>query len=386
MKSALPPPPVSTVMIVDDERDNLNVLEAALSQAGYRVAVFPRGELALVAAREEPPDLVLLDVRMPGMDGYEVCRRFKAEEALSPVPIIFISALAATDDIAAGFACGGVDYIAKPFREAEVLARVCAHIALRRAYLKLAEQHALMERTQEELRLANVNLSQLIDCREREVLAATGAALRAADDEAHRIGQEIHDGLCQELVDLLRMAENLGAGREGDVDLRQQLPILAGQAMFVLRLAREVSYSLTLHDLETQTLREALEVFVRRFESVSGVAIELNFGSGLAEFSRETSAHIYRIVREAVVNAILHGGAQHIWIDLILERQRAIVSVTNDGDVQPDMTQLTQGVGLSQVWMRARLLGGAFTLRRSAQGQTVAELIIPCGEQKEGQQ
>ncbi len=386
MKSALPPPPVSTVMIVDDERDNLNVLEAALSQAGYRVAVFPRGELALVAAREEPPDLVLLDVRMPGMDGYEVCRRFKAEEALSPVPIIFISALAATDDIAAGFACGGVDYIAKPFREAEVLARVCAHIALRRAYLKLAEQHALMERTQEELRLANVNLSQLIDCREREVLAATGAALRAADDEAHRIGQEIHDGLCQELVGLLRMAENLGAGREGDVDLRQQLPILAGQAMFVLRLAREVSYSLTLHDLETQTLREALEVFVRRFESVSGVAIELNFGSGLAEFSRETSAHIYRIVREAVVNAILHGGAQHIWIDLILERQRAIVSVTNDGDVQPDMTQLTQGVGLSQVWMRARLLGGAFTLRRSAQGQTVAELIIPCGEQKEGQQ
>ena len=131
----------ATVMIIDDEPENLNVLATSLSHAGYRVSVFPRGELALAAARDEPPALVLLDIRMPDMDDYEVCRRFKADEKLRTIPILFISALSASEDIAACFACGGVDYIAKPFREPEVLARVRTHIALSDTYLKLSIQH-----------------------------------------------------------------------------------------------------------------------------------------------------------------------------------------------------------------------------------------------------
>jgi two-component system sensor histidine kinase/response regulator len=131
-----------TIAIVDDEPENLNVLEASLSNAGYRVAVFPRGELALAAAQDEQPDLILLDIRMPGMDGYEVCRRFKADEHLRAIPILFISALSSQEDLSAGFECGGVDYITKPFHENEVLARVSTHIALKKAYDQLAGQHA----------------------------------------------------------------------------------------------------------------------------------------------------------------------------------------------------------------------------------------------------
>jgi two-component system sensor histidine kinase/response regulator len=84
---------------------------------------------------------VLLDIRMPGMDGYELCRQFKADEALRSIPILFISALSAAEDIAAGFERGGVDYIAKPFRQSEVLARVRVHLALRAAYAGLAQAH-----------------------------------------------------------------------------------------------------------------------------------------------------------------------------------------------------------------------------------------------------
>lgn len=141
-------PSPETVAIVDDEPENLRVLEASLSQLGYRVAVFPRGELALAAALEEPPDLGLFDVRMPGLDGYELCRRFKAEERLRDIPIIFISGLSAAEDIAAGFACGGVDYITKPIREVEVLARVRTHLAFRRAYLELAKAMARIKTLQ----------------------------------------------------------------------------------------------------------------------------------------------------------------------------------------------------------------------------------------------
>ncbi|MEI6673543.1 MAG: hybrid sensor histidine kinase/response regulator [Verrucomicrobiota bacterium] len=135
----------ATLMIVDDEPENLNVLGAMLSEAGWAVRAFPHGELALAAARAEPPALVLLDVRMPGMDGYEVCRRLKADERLYQIPVLFISALSAAADITAGFACGGVDYIVKPFREVEVLARVRTHLALRAAYIKLAQEHARLQ-------------------------------------------------------------------------------------------------------------------------------------------------------------------------------------------------------------------------------------------------
>ena len=135
----------SPLMIVDDEPENLNVLGTMLSEAGWAVRAFPQGELALAAAREEPPALVLLDVRMPGMDGHEVCRRFKEDERLSQIPVLFISALSAAADITAGFVCGGVDYIVKPFREVEVLARVRTHLALRAAYIELAQDYTRLQ-------------------------------------------------------------------------------------------------------------------------------------------------------------------------------------------------------------------------------------------------
>lgn len=133
--------PIS-LMIVDDEPENLNVLGDMLRGLGMNVRAFPHGAMALAAALHEPPALVLLDIRMPDMDGYEVCRLFKADEILCEIPILFISALSAAADITAGFACGGVDYISKPFREAEVLARIHTHLALRAAYVKLAQEHA----------------------------------------------------------------------------------------------------------------------------------------------------------------------------------------------------------------------------------------------------
>ena len=129
----------ATIMIVDDEPDNLNVLGEMLRHQGWEVRAFPRGKMALAAAAEEPPDLVLLDIRMPEMDGYEVCRRFKADERLRPIPIIFLSAFTAPADKVRAFETGGVDYVTKPFAEAEVLARTHTHLRLRRHQLHLED-------------------------------------------------------------------------------------------------------------------------------------------------------------------------------------------------------------------------------------------------------
>jgi len=132
------------IMIVDDNPANLKLLEDMLSQQGYEVRAFPRGRLALAAADQEPPDLILLDINMPEMNGYEVCEQLKSSARLSDVPVIFLSALTAIEDKVKGFRSGGVDYISKPFQFEEAQARVETHLKLRRA--QRAERD-LLERT-----------------------------------------------------------------------------------------------------------------------------------------------------------------------------------------------------------------------------------------------
>ena len=113
-------------------------------QHGYEVRSFPRGRLALAAAEQEPPDLILLDINMPEMNGYEVCERLKSSALLADIPVIFLSALNATEDKVKGFRSGGVDYISKPFQFEEVQARVETHLKLRRAQ---QAEHDLLEKT-----------------------------------------------------------------------------------------------------------------------------------------------------------------------------------------------------------------------------------------------
>ena len=138
------PPDQGNIMLVDDNPASLKLLERALRQRGYEVRSFPRGHLALAGANHEPPDLILLDINMPGMNGYEVCQQLKSSERLSGIPVIFLSALDATENKVKGFLLGAVDYISKPFQLDEVQARVEIHIKLRRAQ---QAEHDLLERT-----------------------------------------------------------------------------------------------------------------------------------------------------------------------------------------------------------------------------------------------
>jgi two-component system, sensor histidine kinase and response regulator len=121
---------IPNILIVDDIPANLKVLGDILKEEGYKVRPVPNGMLALQVAGKEKPDLILLDIMMPDMDGYEVCRRLKENQELREIPIIFISALNETDDVVKALKYGAVDYITKPFKSEEVMARVSTHIKL----------------------------------------------------------------------------------------------------------------------------------------------------------------------------------------------------------------------------------------------------------------
>lgn len=117
------------VLVVDDVPDNLAVLHDALDESGYTVLVANSGEAALQRAAQARPDIVLLDACMPGMDGFEVARRLKADPATAGIPIVFMTGLTGTEHLVEAFAAGGVDYVTKPIRPREVLARMAAHLA-----------------------------------------------------------------------------------------------------------------------------------------------------------------------------------------------------------------------------------------------------------------
>ena len=141
-----------SILMVDDNPANLQVLTSMLKQSGWRPRPVTSGQLGLQAARKEPPDLVLLDVNMPEMNGYEVCEQLKADARLADIPVIFVSALGETMDKVRGFAVGGVDYITKPFQLDEVKARVTTHLELRRqrrelqaSYDKLRESERMRD-------------------------------------------------------------------------------------------------------------------------------------------------------------------------------------------------------------------------------------------------
>src|ERR1700730_8071502 len=133
------------IMAVDDQAENPKMLEDMLRQRGYLVRSFPRGRLALAAAIRNPPGLILLDINMPEMNGYEVCERLKEDGKLSGIPVIFLSALGQIEDKVRAFRAGGVDYISKPFQVDEVQARVETHMRLHRLHRALQVQKDHLE-------------------------------------------------------------------------------------------------------------------------------------------------------------------------------------------------------------------------------------------------
>lgn len=142
----------ASILAVDDTPANLQVLAGMLKDRGYKVRPVPGGKLALQAARRDPPDLILLDINMPEMNGYEACEQLKADDKLKGIPVIFISALTEELDKVKAFAIGGVDYLTKPFQMEELHARVETHLKLRRLQIKLEEYSRHLELAHERLR------------------------------------------------------------------------------------------------------------------------------------------------------------------------------------------------------------------------------------------
>jgi len=170
-------PEAARVLIVDDTPAHLSLLVDALEAAGHRPLVATSGELALKRLDQVQPDLILLDMRMPGMDGIETCARIKAQVRWSEVPVIFMTAVEEPEQKVAAFHAGAMDYVTKPFHTDEVLARIGTHLRLRALQRRLAEELAWREETERVLRDA-LEHAVLVASRDGRIQFSTPRALQ----------------------------------------------------------------------------------------------------------------------------------------------------------------------------------------------------------------
>ena len=209
------------ILIVDDETANLKLLEELLIREGYQVRPADLPQLAIDSALAQPPALILLDVRMPEMDGFEVCRRLKQDERTRDIPVIFVSALQDVQDKVRGFETGGIDFITKPFQEEEVLARVRTHLTLRNMQLNLEEMVA--KRTAEAIERGE-------RFRATFEQAAVGVAHVSPDGKFLRLNQKFCDIIGythEELIDLT--FQDITHPDDLDTDLEYVRQVLEGE-------------------------------------------------------------------------------------------------------------------------------------------------------------
>jgi signal transduction histidine kinase len=187
------------ILIIDDTPDNLRVLSNLLTKAGYSIRKVISGELGIEAAQLEPPELILLDIMMPGMNGYEVCERLKLSDRTQDIPVIFLSALDEELDKVQAFQIGGVDYITKPFQVVEVLARIETHLKISRLQTQLLQKNDQLQReityrnsAENALQILNQGLEARIQERTADLQSKTDRLLKLQSELQTALQQEQH--------------------------------------------------------------------------------------------------------------------------------------------------------------------------------------------------
>lgn len=351
------------ILVVDDTAASLDLLCDLLTEAGYAVRPAQDGRMALRSAQAKPPELILLDVRMPGMDGYELCQRLKALPATRDIPIIFLSALRETVDKVRGFSLGAVDYIAKPFQSEEVLARVHTHIELRRLQTKLEEK--VLERTEhlrqseQELRESRSRLQEL-----------AGFLQTVREEERTAIARELHDELGQALtalrIDLGWMKQQ--CSKLGATEMQR-----AGDAYTLVERTieslRRIAEGLRPGMLDVLGLAAAIEHLASQFAERTGIACQLTLEPEEFEVDGALAITAFRLVQEALTNVARHARASRVTIKVGEFENRIDIDIVDDGIGLP-ATRTGDGFGLLGMRERVMMLGGHIEIQ-SAAGQGV---------------
>ena len=369
------------ILIVDDTPVNLGVIVDYLESYGFGIRIARSGQTALKRVQYDQPDIILLDVLMPTMDGFEMCRRLKSDEATKDIPVIFMTSLTSTEDKVKGFEVGAVDYVTKPLHQEEVLARVTTHLRLRDLTLSLQAQNIQLAVSSQ---VEKTRLFEAVSQQREQLRALTGRLTEVQEAERKQLARELHDEMGQALtaisINLAAIKKELPSTCIADVSERLAEAILLADQ--TLEQIRELSLNLRPPMLDDLGLVPTLRWYVKRY--AKRVDLKTNFETvGLEQrLPPAVETALYRVVQEALTNVARHAAASEVRLRLERKQATIIACIEDDGqgfDVAGVVHHgaARNGTGLLGMRERVTLLGGMFNVVSCPGQGTQISMEIP---------
>ncbi len=349
------------ILIVDDEPAAIATIEIILSGEGYQLESAGNGQAALEKADAFLPDLILLDALMPGVNGFDVCRRIRVTPRLAEVPILILTALDDRDSRLQGIEAGADDFITKPVDRQELRLRT-------RSILRLNRYRTLLDQRD--------NLH-----------AMAGRLVNAQEEERRRISRELHDDLGQALIAHVLSLRNLQMELPlVDGDLQARLNALITETNQTLNRMRQLAQDLRPAIIDTLGLGSALEVYCREFSLRSGLPISFESDPDLLDIPDVYSITLYRCLQETLTNAIKHASASQIWVELSCDDQDLVLNVQDNGSgfSLAELASRT-GIGITGLRERLTIVGGELIITSSANG-TIISARLPLQGKKQNEE
>lgn len=343
---------MSTVLIVDDDPTSRETLVAILEGEGYDLKQAKDGIQALQILKQLQPDLILLDVMMPAMDGFEVCRRIRSTPPLAEVPIILLTALDDRDSLLRGIESGADDFLSKPPDRRELVARV-------RTITRLNRYRTLMEQRENIRRMAE-------------------RVIAAQEEERQRISRELHDDLGQALTTHLLALRNL----QQDLTLPtpslfERLQSLYDQSYEIFGKIRSIARDLRPPVLDALGLIVAMQTYCTEFSRRTHLPVIFEAEDMLPELPDAYNITLYRTLQEALTNVIKHAEASQVWVDLSMDDDRVTLTIQDNGigfgGEQPE----SNGIGLAGLRERITIAGGTLTVSSTPKRGTILSAQFP---------
>ena len=343
----------SKLLIVDDEPSAPATMEAAFAGEGYDLDFADSGALAIKKADSSLPDIILLDVMMPGMDGFEVCRRLRSNPKLAEVPIILLTALDDRASRLAGIEAGADDFLAKPMDVQELRLRVRTILKLNRYRTLVTQRESLQE--------------------------MASRVITVQEEERKHISRELHDDFGQALIAHMLNLRNLQIDlSKKNNEFSQTLETLIADTNKTLEKIRLLAQDLRPTLLDTLGLKKALETYCNEFKARSGLSISIDFDGDFPELPDMHSITLYRFLQEALTNVIKHAKAEQIWVELYTEGNNAILTVQDNGLGFSDSdVEQVKGIGITGMRERMLIAGGELRINSSPSKGTIISAYLP---------
>jgi len=370
-----------SILIVDDTPINLGVIVDYLESYGFGIRIARSGENALKRVHYDQPDIILLDVLMPGVDGFETCRRLKADASTKDIPVIFMTSLTSPEDKVKGFEVGAVDYVTKPLHQEEVLARITTHLRMRDLTLSLQEKNKQLEISSQ---VEKARLFEAVSQQHKQLLALTGRLTEVQEAERKQLARELHDEMGQALT---AISNNLAAIQkelpaECAAKVYERLTEASWLAEQTLEQIRELSLNLRPPILDDLGLIPTLRWYIKQYANRVDIKTEFKTNGLEDRLAPEVETTLYRVIQEALTNVARHAQASIVRLHLQRKQSSVVALIQDNGqgfDVAKILDQegLPTGTGLLGIRERVTLLGGKFNVRSQPGHGTQLTVAIP---------